>query len=137
MLPVDTVVVPEDTLDISWLPGIKIYFKPSSFDPDSLSLVGLERVSDLLGEVDTLRLFVNGYADGQGDGVYNYQLSIQRSESVKSVMEFRFGIASDRLIVRGYGEAFAEYPDDTPEHRALNRRVTFELVPPNYDPNEF
>lgn len=120
-----------------WLTDIKIYFKASSFDPDSISLLGLERVSNLMLEVDSLRLFVNGYADGQGDGVYNYLLSINRSESVKQILSGRFGIPEERLIVRGYGEAFAEYPDDTPEHRAKNRRVTFELVPKDYVPNEF
>ncbi len=120
-----------------WLAEIKIYFNPSSFDPDSISLLGLEKVSQLMLEVDSLRLFVNGYADGQGDGVYNYLLSIQRSESVKQILSNRLGIPEERLIVRGYGEAFAEFPDDTPEHRAKNRRVTFELVPKDFVPNDF
>lgn len=136
----------EDTLDsivvvpppsYTWLEEIKIYFNASSFDPDSLSLIGLERVSNLMLEVDSIRLFVNGYADGQGDGVYNYLLSINRSESVKQVLGNRFGIPGERLIVRGFGEAFAEYPDDTPEHRAKNRRVTFTLVPKDFVPDEF
>lgn len=112
----------------AWLADLRIYFNSSSFDPDSASLRGLQRVAKLLGLDPEARLFVNGYADGQGDGVYNYQLSIQRAESVKRVLESRHGIAPDRLLVKGWGEAFAEYPDDSPRHMALNRRVTFTLV---------
>ncbi len=119
-----------------WLAEIRIYFNASSFDPDKASLLGLERVSQLMVEEVGLRLFVNGYADGQGDGVYNYLLSIQRSESVKQILGSRYRVPGERLIVRGYGEAFAEYPDDTPEHRAKNRRVTFEPVPKDFAPND-
>lgn len=130
---VEPIVEPEPPKGISqadrdWLTALRVYFESSSFNPDSISLKGIGRVADIMRQNEDLRLHVNGYADGQGDGVYNYQLSIQRAESVKLVLEQLHGVSGERLVVKGWGEAFAEYPDDTPEHMALNRRVTFTLI---------
>lgn len=140
LLTVDIDTVPVDTLDpididtlpyipeYTWLDSIRVYFNSGSFEPDVPSMLGIERVVDLLQENDTLRLHVNGYTDGLGDGVTNYALSIQRAEAVRDLLRDRFLIAEERLVVVGWGEAFPEYPDDTPRHRALNRRVTFDIV---------
>jgi|GEM_PF-4977866 len=139
-LPVDTPVAPPPPPpppSYEWLKDIKVYFEPSSFTPDSASVVNLTRVVVMLQGDDSLRVFVNGFTDGQGDGVSNYLLSIQRAESIRDYIHERYGILLERLLAQGFGEAFAEYPDDTPEHRALNRRVTFELVPPDYVPDAY
>lgn len=129
---VDTPVVVTPPPSYEWLKETKIYFEDSSFVGDSLSEIGLRQVVVMLQGNDSLRVFVNGYTDGEGDGVTNYLLTIQRAESVRDFIHERYGISLDRLFAQGYGEAFPEYPDDTPEHRALNRRVSFELVPPDY-----
>ena len=132
-MPMDTLdFIDIDTLpylpDYTWLDSIRVYFNSGSFEPDVPSMLGIERVVDLLQQDDSLRVHVNGYTDGLGDGVTNYALSIQRAEAVRDILRDRFQVAEDRLVVVGWGEAFPEYPDDTPRHRALNRRVTFDIV---------
>ena len=138
--PVETPVVEEplplvSDAEFEWLSALRIYFESSSFQPDSISLGALRQVRDILYKDPSIRLHVNGYADGQGDGVYNYQLSIQRAESVQRIMVEQHGIKPERVVVKGWGEAFAEYPDDTPEHMALNRRVTFTRIKEEGDRN--
>ncbi|HHG85215.1 MAG TPA: hypothetical protein ENJ82_10765, partial [Bacteroidetes bacterium] len=120
---------PDPRPDLGPLTSFRIYFESSSFQADAPSLIELEQLVAILKAYPKLNLFVNGYSDGIGDGVYNYQLSIQRAESIKQLLIASFGVRADRLSVRGFGEAFAEFPDDTPEHSALNRRVSFEIAP--------
>jgi outer membrane protein OmpA-like peptidoglycan-associated protein len=105
----------------------KVYFKPNSHEPDAESMVYIEGIAKWLKEVPEVKLYVNGYTDGLGDGVKNYHLSLERADLIMRILTEGYGIPTDRLGVRGYGEAFPDYPDDTPEHRALNRRVTFTL----------
>lgn len=108
----------------------KIYFNSNSSRPDTVSMDILSQLADFLAHMTEVNLFVNGYTDGVGNGVHNYQLSIDRAELVKKILVEEYGIGAERLEVRGFGEAFPDYPDDTPEHRALNRRVTFEIKLP-------
>jgi len=123
------VVEPQPVLpDYSWLDSIKIYFESGSNQADMPSLTRIDRVAALLRSNDTLAIHVNGYTDGLGDGVTNLALSRERAEAVKRIFVDQYEIASDRLEVVAWGEAFPEYPDDTPAHRALNRRVTFDIV---------
>lgn len=127
--------VPNDTTPtidahtLNALTEIRIYFESSSFNPDSTSRSLIRDLANVLRTYPDLQVYINGYADGQGDGVYNYKLSISRARAVQTILMQQFGIAEARLTVRGFGEAFPEYPDDTEAHRAKNRRVTFELLP--------
>lgn len=105
----------------------KVYFKPNSHEPDAESMAYIEQVAKWLRQAPDVKLYVNGYTDGLGDGVKNYHLSIERADLIMRILAEGYGVAPERLKVRGYGEAFPDFPDDTPEHRALNRRVTFTL----------
>ena len=132
--------VPElDVYDMAMmeLAPIRIYFMENSVLPDSVSMVVLKRVAVVLRQVPDLKVYVNGYADGLGDGVVNYQLSIQRAQSVQGILSGQGGVDEKRLILRPFGEAFPEYPDDTPVNRSKNRRVTFERAPADAEPRYF
>jgi len=52
----------------------------------------------------------------------NWELSAARAISVIKYF-WRNGIPQDRLSALGYGEYRPVVPNDTPEHRALNRRI--------------
>ena len=110
-----------------WVGQIRIYFEPSSFFPDSASRNQLQEFAQLCRTHQELSFYVNGYADGRGNGVYNYQLSIQRAQSVIDLLASRYAVARSQLALRAWGEAFPEFPDDTPANRAKNRRVTFDF----------
>lgn len=106
----------------------KIYFKPNLAAPDDRSWEHIKLVAGWLKRTPEVKIVIKGFTDGIGDGVTNYHLSIERADLIKRIFAEGFGIAEDRLVVQGMGEAFPDYPDDTPEHRALNRRVTFERL---------
>ncbi len=56
----------------------------------------------------------------------NWELSAVRATSVLKYLIKR-GIKPARLTATGYGKIMPLVPNDTPEHRALNRRVEFVL----------
>jgi chemotaxis protein MotB len=57
-----------------------------------------------------------------GDFASNWELSLYRSLSLIDLFVKR-GSNPDRFAARGYGEYKPLFPNDTPEHRAANRRV--------------
>jgi len=91
----------------------------------------LNRIADELSNGDD-RIVVTGYTDDvpirSGRFRSNWDLSAARAVSV--LMSLRDdGIAADRLSARGMGENNPIAPNDSPAHRALNRRVEIALVP--------
>jgi outer membrane protein OmpA-like peptidoglycan-associated protein len=86
----------------------------------------LNRLADALLADEATRVEIGGYTDTSGDDAYNLALSERRAEAVQAYLIDR-GVASDRLVARGYGEARPIADNDTAEGRARNRRV--ELRP--------
>jgi len=69
------------------------------------------------------RVQIEGHTDSVGSDAYNQALSQRRAESVKRYLVQHFPIESQRLVVRGFGEARPIASNDTPEGRSQNRRV--------------
>ena len=86
----------------------------------------LADLGELLKADAGLRLSIEGHTDAEGADDANRALSLQRAASVKDYLGSAFGIAADRLEVKGLGEAKPLGTNDTAEGRANNRRV--ELV---------
>ena len=59
----------------------------------------------------------------------NWELSLARAMSVARYM-INAGLAPERFIVSGQGEFAPLFPNDTPEHQALNARVEIIIVYP-------
>jgi len=71
------------------------------------------------------KILIEGHADSRGSADYNQRLSRRRAESVKRYLIDNFALPEERFKVRGYGEIRPLVPNDTKEHRAMNRRVEF------------
>lgn len=79
----------------------------------------------LLQGVDFDILQINGFSDNLADSTYNMTLSFQRARAVGDYLGTK-GIPEEKIQINPLGEKFPIAPNDTPEGRALNRRV--ELV---------
>jgi outer membrane protein OmpA-like peptidoglycan-associated protein len=71
---------------------------------------------------------VAGVTDATGSDIYNQALSEGRAAQVVKRL-VRLGVNPARLAARGYGSANPAAPNDTPEGRALNRRIEFKVKP--------
>lgn len=74
-------------------------------------------------------IVVAGHTDNVGDDSFNQTLSLKRAESVRNWMRDTGDVPESCFAVQGYGESRPAASNDTPEGRALNRRVEISLVP--------
>lgn len=96
--------------------------KPGSTKLLVNSLVGIKAKPGWL-------IVVAGHTDNTGDDPSNQQLSLKRAESVRDWMRDTGDVPESCFAVQGYGESRPAATNDTPEGRALNRRVEISLVP--------
>jgi outer membrane protein OmpA-like peptidoglycan-associated protein len=106
----------------------RIYF---DFDLDtirSVSMPLLDQVAGVMGDIPAgRRVRVEGYSDNQGQERYNVDLSYRRARAVVEYLASK-GVPRDRLEYAGYGSRQPVAPNDTPDGRALNRRVEFTIL---------
>lgn len=89
----------------------------------------IAELSDLLRD-ERLSIVVEGHTDNVPINTVqfpsNWELSTARAEAVAAELSRR-GIDRQRLSVIGYADTRPRSPNDTPAHRARNRRVTLVL----------
>ncbi|MBI5298672.1 MAG: OmpA family protein [Deltaproteobacteria bacterium] len=92
------------------------------------SLPILNDVAHLLDQNRTiLRVRIEGHTDNDGSDKFNTRLSEERTKAVKDYL-VKKGIAPSRLETKGWGEKQPVVPNDTPQHKAQNRRVEFHVI---------
>ena len=74
-------------------------------------------------------IVVSGHTDNTGNPNLNQTLSLKRAEAVRNWMRDTGDVPESCFAVQGYGESRPIATNDTPDGRALNRRVEISLVP--------
>lgn len=72
---------------------------------------------------------VSGHTDNTGNPELNQTLSLKRAAAVRDWMRDTGDVPESCFAVQGYGASRPIATNDTPEGRALNRRVDISLVP--------
>ena len=108
------------------LQNIQFEFNSSALTADSES--GIQILTEFLKRNPDLKVELAGHTDNVGSESYNLKLSSDRAESVRKAL-IANGIDENRLTAKGYGATKPLAPNDTDEHRALNRRT--EMVVTN------
>jgi len=67
-----------------------------------------------------------GHTDNVGPEAYNFRLGELRAQAVKNCMVEQ-GVAAERISIKSMGETQPAVPNDSPQNRALNRRVEFDI----------
>lgn len=98
------------------------------FDTDSAGIKPesapvLAEIAKLLNNRPELNILVVGHTDNQGAFEYNIGLSSRRANSVTRYLSETLGIDGNRMRAEGVGFLAPVATNDTPEGRALNRRV--------------
>ena len=70
---------------------------------------------------------IDGHTDDLADEAHNLDLSIRRAQAVADWFTTNAGLDPARIVVTGLGETTPAYPNDSDEHRQLNRRVVISL----------
>lgn len=105
---------------------IQLYvaFENNSFTVTADSYREIDQVAQFMQEYPLTRVVLAGHTDSTGSASYNQTLSLKRAQAVARLLTTHFGINAKRIETVGYGESQPLYPNDTPENRAANRRVT-------------
>ena len=106
-----------------------IYFSFNSDEIREESQPMLTELGDILRRHPDWKLSVAGHTDGIASDAFNLDLSKRRAAAVKTALVTRFGVDQRRLTTTGYGKSRPRDTNDTPEGRALNRRVELMRVP--------
>ena len=105
-------------------------FASGSTDLEQPMLATLERVGNLLTDQGGA-IAVSGHTDNvpisNDQFRSNWDLSAARASTVAHEL-LQAGVDSSRLLVSGHADTQPRAPNDTPENRALNRRIDITLI---------
>jgi outer membrane protein OmpA-like peptidoglycan-associated protein len=87
----------------------------------------LDRLITILSENPSVSIELAGHTDNVGSASILLALSKQRVKSVKKYLTEK-GVASSRIVGKGYGATSPIQKNDTEEHRKMNRRVEFKII---------
>lgn len=88
----------------------------------------LNSLAGVLNQYPETMIDVIGYTDNVGSEAYNQKLSERRAQAVANKLR-DFGVASQRMMVLGRGEAQPAASNETEAGRAQNRRVEVRVKP--------
>nr|WP_294898477.1 OmpA family protein [uncultured Pedobacter sp.] len=104
--------------------NIQFEFNSSVLKTSSYAV--LEKIAQQIKNSGNGKFLVNGHSSAEGTAQRNMALSVDRANAVKNYL-VNNGIASNRLITKGFGESQPVADNSTEAGRALNRRV--EIAP--------
>jgi outer membrane protein OmpA-like peptidoglycan-associated protein len=86
----------------------------------------LDEIVTIMNDYPEYSIRMEGYTDNVGSDINNQKLSEGRAASCADYL-IEKGIDPTRIVYSGFGESDPIGDNNTPEGRALNRRVEFEL----------
>ena len=106
----------------------KVYFATGKAVIRDRSFPLLDEIARILkSRKDIARIQVSGYTDSLGSDATNLRLSRRRAEAVREGLIAR-GVAGDRVVAKGFGEASPLADNRTEAGREQNRRVEFDIL---------
>ena len=113
-----------DTLH-SWQPVVFFDYKKTDLTPDAIER--LNKALQVLQNVHSSKLALQGFADHVGSIAYNLDLAKRRVNTVQQWLVDN-GIDKNRISLRTMGEGLQAFVQDTEKSRAYNRRVELILL---------
>ncbi len=104
-----------------------VFFDFNKASIKSVSFALLNEVAQAMVDNPTINVEIGGHTDSVGNDASNLKLSQARAESVRTYLIKR-GIASDRMVPKGFGENVPIADNRTEAGRSQNRRVEFLIT---------
>lgn len=103
-----------------------LYYSGGSPELNNGQAKKIDKMLKKINKKDILGISIEGYSDANGVAEENYLLSLLRAESVAKYLK-KQGIASYRLMPKGYGDTFAR-PNYNKLKDAEDRKVVLRIV---------
>jgi outer membrane protein OmpA-like peptidoglycan-associated protein len=105
----------------------KLYFETGKASINTTTSADLQKLVRFLIDNPNTRLEIQGHTDNSGSLALNNKLSQLRANSVVDYL-VKNGIASERLIAKGFGPTIPIAGNNTAEGKAQNRRVEIKVL---------
>jgi len=113
----------------------KLLFPSASWTVSKDGIDAIKQLARVLEQDQSLKIMVEGHTDndayrGSTAVKDNWDLSVMRATAiVKLLLKHGPGIDPSRIEACGHGEFAPKVPNDSPEHKAMNRRTEIILTP--------
>ncbi len=104
-----------------------IFFASGKAKLTKSSETELNNLLKLMNDIPTLKIEVSGHTDNVGSASSNKILSKKRAKAVVDFL-IKNGVASDRMVYKGYGFEQPIASNKTKEGRQRNRRTEFKVI---------
>ena len=104
-----------------------IFFDFNKYELKPESQIELDRLVQLLNENATVKIQIEGHTDNIGKAADNVKLSQNRARAVVNYLTKK-GIATNRLIAKGFGASKPVTENKSEEGRAQNRRTELKVI---------
>ncbi len=120
--------VPMQPIEDSAMVELKnVFFETGKFDLRPESKAELNKMVSWMKTNPKVKIEIGGHTDNVGDKKSNITLSNNRAKAVYDYLVTN-GVAATRMTYKGYGDSKPKKPNDTPEHRQMNRRVEVKIT---------
>lgn len=106
---------------------VRFGFNQSELSPEGQMALD-EFAERILAENANVYVEIQGHTDSVGEAEYNLRLGEERAEAVRRYLSRAHGLPLHRMSVISYGESAPIADNDTPEGRAINRRVSLVVL---------
>jgi outer membrane protein OmpA-like peptidoglycan-associated protein len=114
----------EEGINMTFQSGLMFALNSSEISPDYKD--DLTAAALVFNKYPDTNILVEGHTDDSGTDEINIPLSKRRAEAVSAFLVNQ-GVAPARLDETWYGSSQPKYPNDSAEHRSLNRRVELAI----------
>ncbi len=104
-----------------------VYFDTDKWDLKPASYPALDQLYNSLKSDPNMKVELAGHTDSDGDDSHNMVLSQRRADAVKKYLTDK-GIASNRVLAKGYGEKMPLVENTTDANKAKNRRTEVRVI---------
>jgi outer membrane protein OmpA-like peptidoglycan-associated protein len=118
---------PVDTVKGNWYELTNVHFKTGGSEITDASMAQLKNLVAISLAYPHAQFKLGGYTDSDGKEAGNIALSQKRADAVLAML-LKSGMPAASLAgAKGYGPAHPLQPNDSPEHKAQNRRVAVNV----------
>jgi len=105
-----------------------IYYDLDKAEIRSDAAAELDKLVKILKDNPAIRIELSSHTDSRSSDAYNLDLSQRRAQSAVDYIVSK-GVASERLVAKGYGETQLIIKDaKTEEEHQVNRRTEFKVI---------
>lgn len=112
--------------------GINVTFESGVLFPVDQATISesaqtkIKQLADIFSKYPDSYILIEGHTDASGSEQHNMELSERRAKAVAANLQSQ-NVSSTRIKTAWYGESQPKVPNDSPEHKAQNRRVEFAI----------